>query len=349
MSLRRGQLSMAKVELKGLYTVRMPKQTYYYAYRGGPRILAPYGTPEFHAEFMEATRPRTDADDKTRFKAWVTLYKSSPEWRELAPKTQRVWAPWLDEVKSHFGDLRMRQFDRPIIRQHIRKWRDKWRDRPRAADMAKQVLSRVLSFAAADGAIANNPCAGIPNLYHGDRSSLIWTSEDIDHFSKTASKELVYAARLASLTGLRQGDLLRLSWGEVGANAIERKTGKSRGRKAALIPLYGELRALLDTIPKRSPIILTNQSGKPWKGFGSSWNKAMQIAWPGGKDLHFHDLRGTAATNFFRADLSIREIAEIMAWSENKVERLIDRYVKRDELLKDRVRRMDEARKTNLP
>ncbi|MDE2112765.1 MAG: tyrosine-type recombinase/integrase [Alphaproteobacteria bacterium] len=338
---------MVKVDLKGLYTVRMPKRTYYYAWRGGPRILAPYGTPEFHAEFMEAARP-TDIGDKTRFKAWVTLYKSSPEWRELAETTRRVWEPWLDAVKEHFGELRMRQFDRPIIRQHIRRWRDKWRDRPRAADTAKQVLSRVLSFAAADGAIARNPCTNIPNLYHGDRSNIIWLPEDLDHLAKSASKEVMYAARLASLTGLRQGDLLGLSWTEVGANSIERKTGKSRGRKAALIPLYADLRALLSAIPKRSPIILTNHHGKPWKGFGSSWAKAMKDAWPDGRDLNFHDLRGTAATNFFRADFSIREIAEIMAWSEDKVERLIDRYVKRDELLKDRVRRMDEARQKRL-
>jgi DNA-binding transcriptional regulator LsrR (DeoR family) len=56
--------------------------------------------------------------------------------------------------------------------------------------------------------------------------------------------------------------------------------------------------------------------------------------------LHFYDLRGTAATNFFRAGLTTREIAQVMAWSEDKVDRLIDRYVKRDEILRDRVHRI---------
>ena len=32
-----------------------------------------------------------------------------------------------------------------------------------------------------------------------------------------------------------------------------------------------------------------------------------------------------------------------MAWSEDKVERLIDRYVKRDELMLDRIRRMEKS------
>ncbi|WP_412878725.1 tyrosine-type recombinase/integrase [Brevundimonas phoenicis] len=49
------------------------------------------------------------------------------------------------------------------------------------------------------------------------------------------------------------------------------------------------------------------------------------------KELHFHDLRGTAATRFYRAELTPREIADVMGWCEVRVERLIDRYVKRDE------------------
>lgn len=41
---------------------------------------------------------------------------------------------------------------------------------------------------------------------------------------------------------------------------------------------------------------------------------------------------------------STREIAELLAWSEDRVERIIDRYVRKDALLRDRIRRMDEAR-----
>jgi integrase len=47
------------------------------------------------------------------------------------------------------------------------------------------------------------------------------------------------------------------------------------------------------------------------------------------RDLHFHDLRGTAATKFYVAGLSIRVIAEILAWCEDQVERIIRRYVAR--------------------
>jgi len=46
-------------------------------------------------------------------------------------------------------------------------------------------------------------------------------------------------------------------------------------------------------------------------------------------DLRFHDLRGTAATKFYLANLSKREIAEILGWQEEKIDRIIRRYVGR--------------------
>ena len=72
------------------------------------------------------------------------------------------------------------------------------------------------------------------------------------------------------------------------------RTAKSRGRREALIPLYGELAAFVATIPRLGPKVLTNGDGLPWKtGFSSSWNKTMKRA---GVGKHFHDLRGNAAT-----------------------------------------------------
>jgi integrase len=62
-------------------------------------------------------------------------------------------------------------------------------------------------------------------------------------------------------------------------------------------------------------------------------------------DLHFHDLRGTAATKFYIAGLPTRVIAEILAWSEEQVERIIRRYVARAAATKAAIRQLNEARK----
>jgi integrase len=333
---------MVMVHLKGVFKVRAKGRTYYYAWRGGPRLKGSPGSPEFIASFQEATAPLAGRD-KAKFATWVTLYKGSPEFGELADSTKRLWGPWLDKIRDHFGALSIRQFDRPQLRADIRRWRDQWRAKPRTADYAKQVLSRVLSYAVAEGALEGNLCQGIPNLYAGDRSDLIWEEADLEKLCQHASPEVGYAVRLAVLTGLRRDDLFRLSWPHVGEHAIEIKTAKGRGRRIAIVPLTQAAKALLAQIPRRSTAVLTNSSGKPWRGFSSSWSTAVEKAGLADRGLHFHDLRGTAATNFYRANFSTREIAETMGWEETRVERLIDRYIRREDILKDRIRRMEEA------
>jgi integrase len=338
---------MIKVELKGIHKVTTKGRTYYYAWRGGPRLRGEPGTPEFMASYNEAVESRR-TPEPGRFKSLVVLYRASLDYRRLADSTRKNWSPWLDRIADYFGELRIAQFDRPEkIRPIIRRWRNQWAGRPRTADYGMQVLSRILSHAVDPlGKIAGNPCEGIKQLYSGERSEIIWTDSDIATLKKTCSAEIAHAVDLASHTGLRLGDLLRLSWSHVGEDAITLASGKSRGRREAIIPLYDGLLQVLARIPKHSTTILTNQHRRPWKinGFGTAFNRAKIGAGMNDRDLHFHDLRGTAATHFYLAGLSNRVIAEILAWSEDEVERIIRRYVNRAAATKAAIRQLNAAR-----
>jgi integrase len=255
--------------------------------------------------------------------------------------------PWLDRIADYFGELRIAQFDRPEkIRPVIRRWRNQWADTPRTADYALQVLSRAVAHAVELGKIAGNPCEGIKHLYNNDRSEIIWTDSDLAHIKKTCSAEIANAVDLAGHSGLRLGDLVRLSWSHVGADAIVLTTGKSKHRREAIIPLYDALRDVLATIPKRATTILTSSRRRPWTadGFGSSFNKAKIDAGMAERDLHFNDLRGTAATKFYVAGFSMREIAETLAWEEESVEKIIRRYVGRSAAIKARIEKLREAK-----
>lgn len=343
------------VDLKGLYKVTAKGKTYWYAWRGGPAIKAPHGTPAFAAEYA-AHHTNRKAGDPERITGLIVDWKRSSAWTlapeegGLAESTRRSWRGPLDEIQTYFGATKLSAFeDRKMTRTHIRKWLAKWTDRPRAADMHKQVLSALLTFAVDEDRLTANPCFGIANAYSADRADIIWTADDVARFTIAAgSQELTWALELACLTGLRQSDLLRLSWAHVGELAIELPARKSQvrgrvGRKAA-VPLYGELRDLLAEIPKRALTVLTNSDGEPWRAFGSSWNKGMQRF--GNDELHFHDARGTFATNTYALQVfTVAELAEMLAWSEDKVERIINRYVRRDALLRDKIRRFDEGRR----
>jgi integrase len=321
---------MVRVDLKGLFKVTAKGRVYWYAWRGGPRLRGEPGSPEFMAAYREAIENRR-IPNPDRFRALVTLYKASAAYEGLADKTKRNWSVWLDRIAEYFGTLSIAQFDRPEkIRPIIRQWRNKYADTPRTADMGLQVLSRVCAHAVDPlGKIAGNPCAGIKTLYANDRADKIWTDADIARIKQYATPEVARAIDLAAATGLRRGDLLRLSWSHIQDDAIVITTGKSKHRREAIIPLYSGLRDVLDHIPKRSPTILTNRRGRPWTddGFGQMFNTAKIAA--GITDLHFHDLRGTAATRFYTANLPLRVIAEILSWTEESVDKIIRKYVDR--------------------
>jgi integrase len=334
---------MVKVELRGIAKVRSKGKVYFYAWRGGPRLRGEPGSAEFMQSYNEAIESRR-TPEPGRFRSLVVLYRASPDYARLADTTRKGWAPWLDRIAEYFGDLRIAQFERPEkIRPAIRRWRSQWSDKPRTADYAMQVLSRILSYAVELGKIAGNPCDGIKRIYTGNRSEIIWTDVDIAQLKQTCIPEIAYAVDLAAHTGLRESDLVRLCWSHVKEDAITIATGKSRYRREAVIPLYDALREVLACIPKRSPTVLTNRWGRPWKAFAASFTNAKKVAGIG--DLHFHDLRGTAATRFYTAGLSIRAIGEILGWEEDNVEKIIRKYVARGAATRAAIRQLNEARK----
>jgi integrase len=338
---------MVKRDVKGITKVTAKGQVYWYAWRGGPRLHGEEGSPEFWASYNEAIQSR-HIPEAGRFPSLVTLYRSSPDYTKLAPATKENWSPWLDRIASYFGDLSIAQFERPEkIRPIIRKWRNRYADRPRTADVALQVLSRVCAHAVDPlGMLSGNPCEGIKQLYKSNRAEIIWTEADIVRIKQTCTAEVAWAIDLASSTGLRLGDLLRLSWSHVGDDAIVITTAKSGHKREAIVPLYDALKTILANIPKRSTTILTNRQSRPWKkdSFSSAFNDAKHKAGMADANLHFHDLRGTAATRFYIAGLSERVIAEILGWSEENVGKIIRRYVDRSAATKAIIRQLNRGK-----
>jgi integrase len=156
---------------------------------------------------------------------------------------------------------------------------------------------------------------------------------------------MAQAVDLAVHTGLRLGDLTRLSWSHVGDDAIVIPTSKSRHRREAMVPLYGALRDVLARIPRRATTVLTTSAGRPWKDLATMFVRAKTVAGIADRDLNFHDLRGTAATRFYAAGIPLTDIAEIMGWEPSRVERIIRRYVGRSAVARRIIQRLDKPGK----
>src|SRR5262249_3448229 len=129
-------------------------------------------------------------------------------------------------------------------------------------------------------------------------------------------------------TGQRQGDLLRLSWGNYDGTHIRLRQNK--GRKRVTIPVGLPLKTALDatkTAGRSSTTILTNTRGQPWTedGFRASWSKAFERSGVE-PDLPFHDLRGTAVTRLALAGCTVPQIAAITGHSLKDVAEILEAH-----------------------
>jgi hypothetical protein len=102
---------MARVRLKGVnkVTTRLADGrlvTYWYAWKGGPRLAGDPGSPEFVLSYEAAYRQTRKADPKT-FHAIITGYKQSRDFTDLAPRTQR-------DYLHHIAHLEKAVAARPI-------------------------------------------------------------------------------------------------------------------------------------------------------------------------------------------------------------------------------------------
>lgn len=323
------------------------KVWYVYAWRGGPRIHTCEGTrPKTTAALTdlaaekrrELKRPADDISLATQ----IVLFKSSPEFRRLAASTRANYSTWLSRIHAEFAETNLRMWQSRDLRGDVLDWRDKWADQPRSADEAIKVFNRLMNWIVDRGKLPVNILSGIDHLYDVDRSDLVWEAKHFAAFRPKASIEVMEGVELASLTGLRRGDLVKLPWGAIGQHAIVWHTGKSKGKVQITIPLLPEARALIERIrsrheaemaskppAKRKPLpdtVLSNSRWEPWQpgGFGSRFNDAKRAA---GIDRHLHDLRGTFATRCMIAGLTDQEIANILGWNTVDVAAIRSKYV----------------------
>lgn len=336
---------MVSVQLRGVHSVRVKLATgwrvYHYAWRGGPRLSGAPGSPEFVAAYNAAHTARKTPSEGD-FSGLIKAYRAHREYTSLGVHTKRAYAKHLTAIDTKWGTVPLKALDDPAIRRAFIDWRDGMAETPRTADMAVGVLKRVLSWAKERVMIHENQAEPISRLHKADRSDAIWTAGDLEALRVHASKELMWAVELALHTGLRQSDLIVLTWNREVDGAFVVVTSK-RSREVT-IPITERCRALLQRIDRRGPMILTTQRGKrPWTAdglratFGEACRKAKV-------KRTFHDLRRTAATALVAAGLSSGQVAAIMGWSEDDVEAMKRKYVSRKAVVESVLRQLENAK-----
>lgn len=321
-------------------------RTYFYAWRGGPRMEAdPNDDDAMMLEYLRLTRRREAPVEVVTVADLIKKYLAAADFTGLRDKTKTEYEAAIDRIEGEFFEMELAALEQKGARATIREWRDReMGDRKRTADLTMTVFNKILNFAVDQEYIARNPIQKLAKLSSGTRRDIIWTDAQMDAFAASAPKHLVRVMTLARWTGQRQGDLLKLTWSAYDGAYIrmqQSKAGRGKAGRRVKILVSGELKATLDEIkaeqvalanhtnPKRrkpAPVnILTTANGQPWKtGFTASWAAAVKDAKVTG--VTFHDFRGTFITLAHRAGVAIKDIAEASGHDEKECERVIRQH-----------------------
>lgn len=320
--------------MTGLHIVSKPRKGgvrhYVYAWRGGPCILQQDGAKPV------VTRELLDAQYKAQGTAFGTSgntvdsliadYEKSPKYLKLRDQTKRDYRLWLTRISQRFGETPLGAFTDWRMRGDVIEWRNQWAAQPRSADKATVMMVTILNWATENGKLERHFCHGIELLHTADKSDQIWEERHWKAVEglKDFPAHVMTALKLASLTGLRLGDLVHLEWAQVFDKQITIEKTRKRGGRA-VIPILPELQTLLDEIGRKDGAVLLNSRGKAWteSGLETVWQRRK----PTGFDRTIHDLRGSYVTFLASKGLTDEQIARVIGWTAAKIAEIRARYV----------------------
>ena len=252
------------------------------------------------------------------FSALIRQYKESPEWLALAVQTRTDWVRYLSWIERVWGDLQVMTLEP----RHVLKLRDKYAATPASANNLLRCLSALMSWSIPRGWRQTNPCTHIRKLKGGEAYPP-WNTGDIEHFRAHARKELWQAAALALYSGQRLGDVLKMRWDDIEEGLIA--VTQIKTKKKLWVPMHGQLRVLLNEMPRSSVTILTSSKGSPWTimGFRASWQAELnrpEMRMLRDKNRVFHGLRKSAVVCLLEAGCTDAEVAAVTGQSRQMVE-----------------------------
>lgn len=295
--------------------------------------------PRAYAIACDQRRARGVVAEGRTFDGLVRLYEKSPDFKQLAPNTQRSYLNSLGKVSKMLRDREGRSVPVDAIEpEDVMRIRDTLAD-GQGANQAVRSIRAIYTWAKQPGRrhAAKNPAHGVPLLDEGEHEP--WPDWLVDEALTDAKVRAPVA--LLYFTGQRIGDVVAMQWTDIADAMIEVRQQKTKMPLAvAILP---ELAGILAELPRRSFAILTNSEGKPWTTSGL---RQMIQAWAIGKGQKIvpHGLRKNAVNALLEAGCSSAEVNAITGQDLKTIEH----YAKkrdRSKLGKSAILKLDDARK----
>jgi len=329
-----------RVRLRGINTVRRFRKDgtfalYRYHRASGQALVGEPGSPAFIESYAAAERSVRERATGT-ISDLIRRFQDSPVYADFAETTRKEYRRKFKAIERKWGSAPIASFNDKEFRKDALDWRDQIAGHARReADNLMSALARLGAWAFDRGEVDRNVLDDFPRVYHSDRADKLWLPDHVEAFLQVASPEMKIALMLGMHTGQRQGDLRRLTWSGYDGERITLRQSKSK--RVVSIKCTNALKKMLDTTAenKKGVVIMTTPSGRAWskRYFNEHWHEVSIEA--GIKDLHFHDLRGTAVTMLAEAGCTIPEIAAITGHTLKHVTHVLETYLSRTRQLAD--------------
>jgi len=302
--------TMTIVRVKGIKRYQTKGRWYAYHRKTGTRLKSEFGTGEFFAELAALERKVKIAKAMPGTLGMLfASYRGSLAFKDLAASSREGYSRMMTLLQPLDA--------MPLVEltpQFIAGLRDKMAETHgrRVANYVMAVVSVACEHGKEQGYLKDNPVRGVKRVRRArgtPAANRPWTETERRVVLDQAPMQLRVPIALAMFTGLRKGDVLRLTKAAIRNGKIWRRTSKT-GQEVS-IPIHPDLAHLLAAAPAHDAVtIAATTNGTPWttSGFNSTFIKAIaRLGQQGlvGDGLTFHGLRHTVGTLLIEAGADI--------------------------------------------
>jgi integrase len=201
--------------------------------------------------------------------------------------------------------------------------------RPATVNKERMAINTALNKAVAHSMLDVNPLAGkMKKLNEDNIRERVLNGEEFEHLLACLSSPLREMTLVAFYLGMRQGEILKLTWDKVDLerNFIRLAGTDTKNGSKRCIPIHPRVREMLINLPRglhTNRVLLSK--GKPVNNFAGNyklqWDRAVKEVELG--DFTFHDLRHCAINNL---RLTGNDHFTIMAISGHRTTSVFRRY-----------------------
>lgn len=266
-----------------------------------------YGTV-YAACLAGRNRPRATKADALTVPGLIRLYQLSPDWRQKAEGTQRVYTHYLARLAEWLPTAPAAELTADDIVLLV----DKLGETPAAANTFLGTVAALYKWARGRHVPRTcRPTEGIERLDIGE-----WEAWPVDLLERAliADDDTVrLAVRLLYFTGQRIGDVCQMKWADIAGGRVSVRQQKTD--KRLRIRLHDDLAAELQRAPRIGLTILAPLDHRKVRARIKSWLKAE-----GHGDMVPHGLRKNAVNALLEAGCTAAEVSAITGQSLQMVE-----------------------------